>query len=104
MTTNAQNRTAKIALAEIYSTTGRLDKGIATYEDALKKDPSNTEIKKRLAGFYLNGRSYARGQQLVDEVIKVNPKETDARVLKARLLIADGKPQDAITLLQAVTR
>ena len=79
------------------------------YEAGMKALPKDKPVyQKRLVELYASSGSNAEANQLVDVLLKENPKDTDAIAMHAALLLTSGKPeqvnQAAIDLQSLVSK
>jgi len=93
-----------MALAAFYSSSGDVDKSIRSLQTVIEKEPGNVAAKKQLAEMYANKKDYARAIQVVDELLKTNNKDTEAQVLKGRVLLTQGKTAEALAALQTAIK
>ena len=66
--------------------------------------PSGLTARNRLASAYLDSNLLNAAAALVDEILKENPRDADALFTRAKLSLALGKSDAAITDLRAVQR
>ena len=79
------------------------------YEAGMAAFPKDKAVyQKRLVELYASSGSNAEANQLVDTLLKDNPKDTDAIAMHAALLLTSGKPdqvdQAAIDLQSLVAK
>jgi tetratricopeptide (TPR) repeat protein len=89
-------------LADYYATVGRIDDAATLYQDIVKNFSDYTRGRYRLGEISLQRGDVAGARAQVDELLKANPKDTDALFLRARMRAAEGKLRDAITDLKVV--
>lgn len=82
----------------------RRDEAIAELESIYKADPSDRLSRTRLVGAYRAVGRTAEAQSLIDAALKKNPKDSDALLQRAELLIGGGKYDQADIDLNAVLR
>ena len=92
-----KNPAYRTALAAFYESSGNPGKSAEVMQNLAKEQPGNVSIKKQLAALYTQQKSWEKGIQVIDEVLKLNAKDSEAHVLKSRLLIGQGKVDDAIS-------
>ena len=92
----------RLALAEFYGAAGKPDRTVAVLQELVQKNPGNAGHKKRLALAYLNQKAYDKSMKQVEEVLKADSKDNEAKVIKARILMAQNRAGDAAVELQAV--
>ncbi|MCR5661552.1 MAG: tetratricopeptide repeat protein [bacterium] len=90
-----------LPLARAYAQQGRHDLAIACFKRFLGNVNSNTD--KRMIGdayvdmgmSYLNGKQYARAEEIFKAVLHRNPNESEALHGMAKVCLAKNKPDDA---------
>ncbi|MCB2113628.1 MAG: tetratricopeptide repeat protein [Parvularculaceae bacterium] len=96
----------EFSLAAFFREEKEYDKAGKIYREILNghKRNLNTVLraKNELAGLSMLRGDRARAEKLIDEVIAAEPKNPQALVKRAGLLIDDGKAQDAVANLRIV--
>ena len=65
------------------------------YEAGMAALPKDKALyQKRLVELYANSGNFAQANQLVDTLLKDNPKDSDAIAMHAALLLTSGKPDE----------
>jgi tetratricopeptide (TPR) repeat protein len=80
---------------------------LATYREIQTragKDPSGLLARDRIAGLELAANHDAQAQQLVDEVLRQNPRDAEALLIRGKLSMRRSEPGAAIEDLRAVVR
>jgi len=95
---------AAIAIGDYYIERHDLDKAVAEYRRGLSVSPDNLEIEKRIEDYYLATNQNERAAQMDSQLMKQAPKDVLVRVNHGRLLMAQGKMQDALIYLQKVVK
>jgi len=80
------------------------DRALAEYRRGLSIDPRDLEIKKRMQDVYLATGQVQLAADLDKELLKAAPKDVFVRIDHGRLLMAQGKLQDAAIYFQAVVK
>ena len=93
---------AAMALGNYYFEHRQTDQALAEYRRGVWAAPKNVDLKKRLQDLYLTTGQVGLASDLDKELMKEVPKDVIARTSHGRLLMALGKPQDAIIYLQGV--
>jgi tetratricopeptide (TPR) repeat protein len=93
---------AAMAIGDFYSQHKQADRALAEYRRGLSAAPKNLDIKKRMQDLYLTTAQTALASDLDKELMKDAPKDILVRIDHGRLLMAQGKPQDAINYLPGV--
>lgn len=94
-------------LGDYYSATGRLDEAIAIYKEVIAKSPDYTQARYRLAEIMLNRGDLAGAKAEVETVLKNDATDRQAIILRARIAMQAGQPNDlklAIEDLREVLR
>jgi len=97
----------QLALGEFYATHDHADQAIATYRAIIDKDdtgPNGLTARNRIAAIDLRGNRIGEAEKLIDEVLKSNPRDNDALIMRAELALSHGEATQAITDLRAVLR
>ena len=94
-------------LGDFYSSVGRLDEAIAIYKEVIAKSPDYTQAHYRLAEIMLTRGDLAGAKSEVESVLKTDAKDRQALILRARIGMQAGQPNDlkvAIEDLREVLR
>jgi tetratricopeptide (TPR) repeat protein len=98
------NPSAVLQLADFYLALRRTADATALLTP-LAKDPANAgEAEVRLAAIAYAGNDRPKGHALVDAVIKREPRNVRALLMKAQWLRAEGKPREALERAQAAVK
>jgi tetratricopeptide (TPR) repeat protein len=94
----ATDARGNLALTDYYMGLGRSDDALKLIGELEKSSDTNTVQEARLRRASL---AYAAGKKpdahkILDEMLKVRPRNAEARVAKARMLLADGTVVDAL--------
>ncbi len=82
---------------------GRIDDVLLVYEKGLKDNPTNPHLQNRLAAIYLANNQPDKAKQLYDDALKLNPKNVNALLGSARILMQDKEhPNRALFALKQV--
>ena len=93
---------AAVAIGDFYFERKQTDRALAEYRRGLSASPKNLGIKKRMQDLYLTTGQMALASDLDKELMKDAPKDVFVRIDHGRLLMGQGKLQDAINFLQGV--
>jgi len=94
-------------LARFLRTNGKADEAIKVYRGIIERDklqPNGIRARVELAGMQLAAGQRDEAQKLVDEVLKENPRDNQALLMRAQFGVDRGDPVSAITDLRAVLR
>ena len=87
-----------LALADYYTGIGRTQEATETLRAvAQAKGADATAARLRLASIRYAAGGKADAHTQVDELLKENPRNGEARIAKARMLLVDGKLDEALT-------
>ena len=89
-----------IAIGDYYLRSKDNDKALAEYRRGLTTSSGNLEIEKRMLDLYLSTNQLDEAAKLDAELVRKAPQDSFVSVLHGRLLLAEGKKQDAILALQ----
>ncbi|MEO6667762.1 MAG: tetratricopeptide repeat protein [Nitrospiria bacterium] len=94
---------AYIALGDLYVQQGDRKRAVEVYRRLLKKvDPRDSEVVGRLVNLYLEERTFDQALALLEELLRGDPQNVEARLLRGRIYGEMGKPVDAIHELEQV--
>lgn len=91
---------AAIAIGGYYAERGDVDKALVEYQRGLSMSPGNLDIEKRMEELFLISSRTEEASKLDAELTKQAPKDATVSVDHGRLLLAQGKQQDALIALQ----
>jgi tetratricopeptide (TPR) repeat protein len=89
----------KIALAETYSWTGEYEKAIELYKKAIDLRES-ADTKRKLAEAYIWGNQPEKAKNILESMLKLNPRDSKAKLLLARSIQYSGKADEAILIYE----
>ena len=95
---------AATAIAGYYVQRKSIEKALAEYRRGLVISPNNLEIEKRMEELYLDSNQADQAAQMDAQLSKQAPKDVFVRVNHGRLLMAQGKAQDAVNDLQKTVK
>ena len=101
------NDDLKLALADHLRKQGKLDQSRSVYQTVIDHaglQPAGLTARDRLAAMAFAEKDSARASSLIDEVVKENPRDADALLLRAQIELAEGDAPSAITDLRSVLR
>lgn len=97
----------QLALARFHEAQRKIDAAEAVYREVIedqKLKPDGLTARNRLATLLLQKENVPGATALIDEVLKENPRDNDALVLRGNLALAKGDAPAAIADLRAVLR
>jgi tetratricopeptide (TPR) repeat protein len=95
---------ATIAIGDYYAQRRDLDKALAEYQRGLSISAGNLDIEKRMEELYLSSNRTDEASKLDEQLMKQAPKDVLVSVNHGRLLLAQGKQQDALIALQKAVK
>jgi tetratricopeptide (TPR) repeat protein len=99
---SSKDGSGTLGLVDYYLMTGRPKDAIARL-DALPNGRNIRGVVLRLARAHAAASEQPKARALVDEILKANPKDADAQLLKGQLLLQDGKRDEAFEAVRAAT-
>ena len=96
-----QRKSAPVALGigDFYASRKETDKALAEYRRGLDIDSKNIEIKNHMVECFLGAGRNEEAEALNGKILKQRPKDVVAGLARARILLTNGKPNDAIEQL-----
>lgn len=97
----------QLALARFYEAHRKADQAQATYRDVIESEgtkPDGLTAHNRLAALLVQSNDVAGATKLIDAVLKENPRDNDALILRGNLALVKGDAAAAIADLRAVLR
>lgn len=81
-------------LADFYSSTGRMDEALAIYKEVVAKSPDYTQAHYRLAEIMLMRGEIDGAKNEIAAILKNDAKDRQAMILRARIEMQGGDPND----------
>lgn len=100
------NYKLRSTLARFYLATNAPDKAIATYQYTIDKDVAGEGIdaRNRVVEILLAQKKRPEAETLLKDVLKLEPENPDGLMTRARLALADNKPDSAIADLRSILK
>ena len=95
--------TYKLALADLYASTNRIDEARKLLEPLAAGKESFASASTRLAAIQYTQNQKPQAHKTIDDVLARDPKNVMALLTKARFLQYEGKLQEALAKAQAAT-
>jgi len=94
----------KLDLANFYAQIGRADDAVKIYTEILAEKPEYVRARYRLGEIYLNRKENAKVGEQVEELLKINDKDEEALMLRARVSIQENKAEEAVKDLEEILK
>jgi predicted Zn-dependent protease len=97
----------RFALGALLQRSGATDEAIAVYREIVSSDgtgPRGLNARTAIAALELTRGQFPPAEALVAEVLRKNPRDSDALILRANISLARNDPTPAIADLRAVLR
>ena len=99
------NYDLQLDLAALQQRADRTQDAVATYRAIIAADPNGakgTAARDHIAAISAVAGNYAEALRLLDEALKINPRDSDALTLRGNISLKQGNPVAAIADLRAV--
>jgi tetratricopeptide (TPR) repeat protein len=94
-TTRSLRRHITLFMGKSYESSGRLDKAISAYEEALTYDPHNWRRSRDLGGLYEQAKLYRKARDMYAQARELNPREPSLYFVTARVTRKMGLYKEA---------
>lgn len=91
-------------LADYYASSQQFDKAYAEFSAQLARRPNNPILQKGYARLLIQMHNYPAAKTAIADLLKHNPKDSEAAALNGVLLLADGKADQAARALREGAR
>ena len=88
---------ALVGQGDVAMAIGLYDRAVEQYRKALEVEPDATYVRVKLAEAYLKGEKLSDARTVLEQVLKASPNNDRALKLMGDLLMAEGKPKDALS-------
>jgi tetratricopeptide (TPR) repeat protein len=99
-----QDEKPQIYLGDFFAWLGQPDKALASYQRATEIDAGSINARDKLISHYLNSRKIEEAEARTKVILEKNPKDLTGRFFDARIRLARGNVDEAISLLQGVVK
>ena len=94
---------SRLMLANFYIKHQQVAKAEQSLKSALTDIPDDLQLQVALAELSFNVQKFDQAQSIIDKVLKTNPANGRATLIKGRFLIKDGKNNEALQALSPLT-
>ena len=101
------NAPLRFGLAALLQRSGAVDDAIATYREVIKRQSTaapGLTARNRIAAIQLTQGHVDEANKLIDEVLRTNPRDDDALLMRANIELQRKDPTSAIADLRVVAR
>lgn len=91
-------------LADYYMGTGQMDKAIAEFATLHDKHPKDLALAKSYARLLAATDHYEVAQRIDEDILKINPRDGDAIILKGQILTRQGHADQAVKVLEGAMK
>ncbi len=88
-------------LGDFYVVTGEAQKALAEYGALYQQYPGDLQVKKNYAQLLIGANRLDEANKITDEILKKNPKDVDAIILRAQLQMIRKQFADAVATLES---
>lgn len=96
-----------LTLAQLHAFTGDKEQARAVLNKAIDRDPRSVaaiEARNRLAAMALEEKDVDAAKSLLEEVLQIEPENTVALLVRARISLSESRLNDGIADLRAITK
>jgi tetratricopeptide (TPR) repeat protein len=94
----------RLELADFYANIGRKDEAIAIFNQILTETPEYVRARYRLGEIYLEQKETPRVSEQIEALLKINDKDSEALLLRARLNLQNNRGEDAVKDLEEILK
>jgi Tfp pilus assembly protein PilF len=103
-TLKPQDEKPHTLLGDFFTGIGQRDKALASYQRAIEVNPGTPIARDRLISHYLDTGKTGEAETKVKGILEKNNKDLMGRFFDARIRLAKGNEDEAISLLQGVVK
>jgi len=101
---NPENVKLQRVLAQTLLQADRLDEALDVFQHLSADEPRDNQLKLRIAEIYRAKRDYAKARETLNQIKAVNPDDLEVKYNEVKLLEAEGKLPEAITLMSSLVK
>ncbi len=95
---------SRVELANFYASIGRKDEAVVIFNQILGESSEYVRARYRLGEIYLEQKESALVSEQIEALLKINDKDAEALLLRARLSLQDNKAEDAVKDLEEILK
>jgi tetratricopeptide (TPR) repeat protein len=95
---------SRVALGNFYANIGRKDEAVKIFSEILAEKPEYVRARYRLGEIYLDQKETAKVGEQIEALLKINDKDAEALLLRARLNLQDNKAEIAVKDLEEILK
>ncbi len=95
---------SRLELANFYAQIGRAGDAIRTFNEILTEKPEYVRARYRLGEIYLDQKETAKVSEQIEALLKINDKDAEALLLRARLNLQDNRAEEAVKDLEEILK
>src|SRR5262249_2708172 len=99
-----QDEKPHIYLGDFFTWLGQRDKALASYQRATELNPGSMVARDKLISHYLDSGKVEEAEPRTRAILEKNSKDLSGRLFDARIRLAKGNADEAISLLQGVLK
>lgn len=99
-----QDDSPLVTLGDFYRFTGRADQALESYQKARTMNPKSTATRDRIVSLYIDTNKLDQAEQQTKAILETNKMDPSGRLFDARLKLARGQVDDALAVLQPLSR
>ena len=103
-TQKSMSETPQLLLGEYFTFLGAGSKALEHFKNAAHLNPDSKPSQHAVMNFYLDNRQWDDAETLVSAALQENENDLVARVFQGRLLLGQGKADEAIPIFQRVIK
>lgn len=101
---NPDNVRLQRVLAQTLLQADRLDDALEVFQKLSADEPRDSQLKLRIAEIYRAKRDYAKAREVLNQIKATSADEPEVRYNEVKLLEAEGKLPEAITIMSALVK
>lgn len=95
---------SRIELANFYNRVARDDEAIALFSQIIAETPEYVRARYRLGEIYLVRKETAKVNEQIEALLKINDKDYEALLLRARVGLQENRAEDAVKDLEDILK